>query len=167
MLSALLLFAAVAAAPGDLIRCVGADGVVRWQDRPCARGEQSDRVEGGTATPDTTSLRRRIEALRGTAPPPLPRAARAPGYRGTPTAVPEAQLAVCSERFLACAHHDGARMDACIAGIPACARGGGPCCPTACTAAYARERRAGTTPPDAVYLALVAPDGGGCGLPAR
>lgn len=165
MLSAVLLLAALAAAPGDLIRCVGADGVVRWQDKPCARGERSDRVASQASATDAAALRRRIEALRGTTPPPLPRAARPPGYRASAIAVPEAQLATCSERFLACAHHDSVRMDACIAGIPAC--GTGACCPTTCTAAYARERQAGTSPPDAVYLALVAPDGGGCALPAR
>lgn len=161
---AALLLALALAAPGDLVRCVGADGQVRWQDRPCARGERSDRLGDARATANPDDLRRRIEALRGSAPPPRPRAAppAAPATRAT-AAIGEAALAICSERFLACAHHDRARMDACIAAIPRCAGDGGACCPTACTTSYARERRAGAAPSDAVYLALLAPDAGGCG----
>jgi hypothetical protein len=151
-------------APGDLIRCIGADGVARWQDRPCARGERSDRLGGAAATQDPEALRRRIEALREHAPPPRARAgARAAGAARPAIAIGEAALAACSERFLACADHDRARMDACVATIPRCPGGGGACCPPACTESYARERRAGATPPDAVYLALLAPDAGGCG----
>lgn len=164
MIGAVLVLLAALAAPGDLIRCVGADGQVRWQDRPCSRGERSDRIDSAVAAADRESLRRRIEALRGSTPPPRTRAAPAPGAAPRPnTIIGEAVLAACSERFLACAHQDRARMDACIAAIPRCGPGGGACCPVACTASYARERRAGAPPPDAVYVALVAPDGGGCG----
>lgn len=172
---ATLFAAALATAPGELIRCVAADGSVRWQDRPCARDERSDTVvTAKDGTLDTEALRQRIEALRGARAPSgaparggtAPAASReAPvlSYAGGPNAViGEHALAVCSERFLACAHHDHARMDACIAAIPRCGAGG-PCCPPPCTAAYARERRAGTAPPDAVYVALLAPDAGGCG----
>jgi hypothetical protein len=81
--------------------------------------------------------------------------------RNTP--ISEAALAICSERVLACAHDDRARMDTCIAAIPRCDGSGAACCPTECTSAYARERRSGTSAPDAVYLALLAPDAGGCG----
>jgi hypothetical protein len=161
---AALLLTLAFAAPGDLVRCVGADGQVRWQDRPCARGERSDRLGDAGSSADPEALRRRIEALRGSAPPPRPRAAPAVGAAPRPNvAISEAALAVCSERFLACAHHDRARMDACIAAIPRCAGGGGACCPAACTTSYARERRGGAAPPDAVYLALLAPEAGGCG----
>lgn len=160
-----LLLALAFAAPGDLIRCVGADGQVRWQDRPCARGERGDKVGDATTGADLESLRRRIVALRGSAPPP--RRSAPPGARPRANAaIGETALATCSERFLACAHHDRARMDACIAAIPRCASGGDACCPSECTASYARERRAGAAPPDAVYLALLAPDAGGCGRAA-
>ncbi len=162
---AALLLLAVLAAPGEMIRCVGADGQVRWQDRPCARGERSDHIGNAAGSANLDTLRRRIEALRGSAPPPRSRQT-APGGAAprARVAIGEAALAVCSERFLACAHHDHARMDACIGAIPRCERGGA-CCPGACTEAYARERRAGALPPDAVYLALLDPDGGGCGAP--
>jgi hypothetical protein len=163
MLSAAWLLALAFAAPGDLIRCVAADGSVRWQDRACPRGERSDRIDPQGAGADPESLRRRIEALRGSAPPPLPQRARPRSPLPDNAPVSEAALAVCSERVLACAHHDRARMDACIAAIPRCSAGGGACCPAECTSAYARERRAGSSAPDAVYLALLAPDAGGCG----
>jgi hypothetical protein len=161
--AALWLLALMLSAPGDLIRCVGADGQVRWQDRACPAGERSDRVAGPDTATDPQSLRRRIEALRGSAPRPTPQRAQvgAPPRANTP--ISEAALAVCSERVLACAHQDRARMDACVAAIPRCDRSGTPCCPTECTSAYARERRAGSSAPDAVYLALLAADAGGCG----
>jgi hypothetical protein len=174
---ATLFAAALATAPGDLIRCVARDGSVRWQDTPCARDERSDTVvTAKDGTLDTEALRSRIEALRGsggrsatgsstTLRAPRAASASAPPIAsegGPNTPIGEQALAVCSERFLACAHHDHARMDACIAAIPRCGSGG-PCCPPPCTAAYARERRAGTPPPDAVYVALLAPDAGGCG----
>lgn len=157
------LLALAFAAPGELIRCVGADGSVRWQDRACPAGERSDRIAGRDMAADPQALRRRIEALRGSAPPPLPPRARigAPARSNVP--VSETALAICSERVLACAHHDRTRMDTCIAAIPRCDRSGQACCPTECTSAYARERRAGASAPDAVYLALLAPDAGGCG----
>lgn len=161
---AVVLLLAGLAAPGDLIRCVDADGRVRWQDRPCARGERGGKVGDAGSGADLETLRRRIEALRDSAPPPRTRAVPPSDAGSRPNvAIGEAALAACSERFLACAHHDRARMDACIAAIPRCGSGGGACCPAACTTSYARERRAGAAPPDAVYVALVAPDGGGCG----
>ncbi len=178
MLAAIAVVCAVViAAPGDLIRCVTRDGSVRWQDRPCARDERSETVVSAReGTLGAEALRLRIEALRTTgvrggsgsdATAGTPRAAPASvppnaSISGPNTPIGEHALAVCSEQFLACAHHDPARMDACIAAIPRCG-GGRPCCPAPCTAAYARERRAGAAPPDAVYLALLAPNAGGCG----
>lgn len=130
---------AVLTACGDLIRCAGADGRVHWRYRPCAPDEGSKRSVAPTSTLCAAASRlcAAVSRCRGHAAcrrPAVPRVLFA--------SIGEAALAVCSERFLAYAHQDRARMDACMAANPRCAARSTACCPDHCAATCARAERA-------------------------
>lgn len=155
LLSPALLLASVLAAPGDIYRCRDGTGRVSFQDQPCASGEQA-RLSGGASE---QALRAWLDAQPGgrpiatrTAVPMRPRPAGG---------VSEAQLALCSERFLHCASDDPGAMDACIARLP------GAGCPAACVERYQALRGQGHALAPAVRLALLDPDAPACGVAAR
>lgn len=151
---ALLLLAGLALAPGDIYRCRDASGRVSFQDQPCDGGGQQARLAGGASE---HALRAWLDAQPGGAP----RAATT-GAVAAPrpaSAISEQQLAICSERFLACASDDAAAMDRCVAGL---AQGGG--CPRACVARYQDLRAAGHALAPSVRLALLDPAAPACGV---
>ena len=152
-------------APGDIYRCKDASGAVSFQDQPCDGGESAHLARAGDAPADSErALRQWLDAYRGraAATPAAPARERAP--RGMPGSIGEAQLAMCSERFLHCASGDATAMDACIARLPACeGAGGGACCPRACVARYQDLRSAGHALAPAVRLALLDPAAPACG----
>jgi hypothetical protein len=80
--------------------------------------------------------------------------------------VSEAQLAICSERFLHCAHGDAATMDRCVDRLPRCGSATGACCPQVCVDRYQGLRAAGQPLAASVRLALLDPDAPGCGAAA-
>jgi hypothetical protein len=143
MLGSLLFLLALA--DTEIHRCRAADGTTVFQDRPCAVSPAGERRRAGTA-PAGPADERRAHARDAVA-------ARA--------AADERVLAACSERFLHCAG-DAAGMDACVAAIRTCPAGGAACCPRGCLERYARLRRAGESRPNAVWLALLDPDGPSC-----
>lgn len=150
---ALLLLASLSLAPGDIYRCRDGGGRVSFQDQPCAGGEQARLGSGASEQ----ALRAWLDAQPGgraapSASVPLPRTRPA-------GAISEAQLAVCSERFLHCASDDAAAMDRCIGGL---ARGGG--CPSACVERYQALRGQGHALAPAVRLALLDPAAPACGV---
>ena len=157
---------AEASRPGAMYRCTDAAGAVAFQDRPCESARGEDRIAGGEQ-----ALRRWLEAQRGDSPPTPARAgppARAEAGRGgaaaprpadvaaasAPAGASERRLAICSERFLACAHGDPVRMDRCVASLPRCGGGSTACCPARCLDRYAELRGAGSALADAVHGAL-------------
>ncbi len=172
LLSLLLLESAlVCSAPGEIYRCRDASGALRFQDKPCA-GVPSTRIAGGgTDTADSQrALRQWLDAQRP-APAVAPSTRRIesparPITRSLGGAVSQAQLAMCSERFLHCANGDGPAMDACVGRLPRCAgRQQGQCCPQACISRYQSLRLAGQPLAAAVRLALLNPNAPACAAP--
>ncbi len=162
-----LLLAVALAAPGDIYRCKDAAGAVSYQDHPCAGASTAPMIKAGDDSAASQlalqqwldGYRQRSDAGRGqptSRPLSLPRS-------GTGAAVSEAQLAMCSERFLHCAHGDAATMDRCVDRLPRCGSGGAPCCPQACIARYQGLRQSGQPLASAVRLALLDPDAPACG----
>lgn len=159
---------AVGTAPGDIYRCVGADGKAKFQDKPCAgQPATATKAPGKGRASEQRELRQWLRQLRGetshTASTPAP--ARS-GRAATPAdakpwiapqgPVDEALLSSCSERFLSCADGNEASMDRCVNTIAECSgqrRSG--CCPAACTARYAELRRGGASMASAVRDALL------------
>ena len=164
LFAALVLSLSVAsAAPGQIYRCTKADGSVGFQDQPCA-GQQGTKLDGDA---DAAQLRQWLRQF-----PKERRAAPAAGSaaRTRPpadfTMVSESQLAVCSERFLACASGDAGKMDRCIAALPRCsASRNSQCCPSSCISAYQTLRRSGNKLSAAVHDALMAPGRPSCAPP--
>lgn len=161
------LLASALMAPGDIYRCKDARGAVSFQDQPCAGGESARLARSGDDPADSErDLRQWLDAYRGRtseSPRPSAPAVQAPRWQGG--AISEAQLAMCSERFLHCASGDAAAMDACIARLPNCDNGGaGACCPRACVARYQDLRDDGHALAPAVRLALLDPEAPACGL---
>lgn len=162
------LLATALMAPGDIYRCKDASGAVSFQDQPCTGGESAHLARAGDDPADSErALRQWLDAYRGRngdpASTPAPAAARPPRWQGG-GAISEAQLAMCSERFLHCASGDAAAMDACIARLPSCGSGAaGACCPRSCVARYQDLREAGHALASAVRLALLDPDAPACG----
>lgn len=164
------LLAGALLAPGDIYRCKDATGAVSFQDQPCAGGESAHLARAGDDPADSErALRQWLDEYRGrstTTPDASPAKVAPPRWQGG--AIGEAQLAMCSERFLHCASGDAAAMDACIARLPACeAGGGGACCPRSCVARYQDLREAGHALAPAVRLALLDPDAPACGASSR
>lgn len=161
------LLLAAAFQSGDIYRCRGADGVVRFEDRPC-KGVESQKLARAGEDPAATRLALmrflRDHKLHGSAATTNGQRRRPAPQIAAGAPVSEAQLAVCSERFLRCAHGTGAVMDACIARLPRCAPGvaAGSCCPNACISRYQRLRRQGQALASAVRLALLDPDAFAC-----
>lgn len=155
---------------GDIYRCRGADGVVRFEDRPC-KGLASQKLAGANEDPAASRLAlMRFLRDHKLSTAPAPGAGRASARPRTPPSgsgngpVSEAQLAVCSERFLKCAHGTGAVMDGCIARLPRCGQGvaAHSCCPQACVSRYQRLRQQGHPLASAVRLALLDPEAYAC-----
>ncbi len=170
--SAAVLFGAMAMlANGDIYRCRNASGVLSYQDKPCPSGA-SARLATAGADQSVGALQRWLDAQD---PRPARRAAAnaysAPAARARGPLVPggpvsEAQLAGCSERFLACATGDAAIMDACVDRLPRCsASGSGACCPQACVSRYQVLRSDGHKLSSAVRLALLDPAAPNCSVP--
>jgi hypothetical protein len=175
-----LLLAAALSAPGDIYRCVRADGSASFQDRPCAgveAGRRQDRLAGGD---DPRALRewlaqyRHAPAQARAAASPVTQAPLAPLPPLAPSRRPdlpdrkpldEHQLAICSERFYVCADGDGGRMDNCVAHVARCGAGVSACCPAQTLSCYHDLRAAGSTPAQAVRGALLGADApsSGCG----
>lgn len=158
LIAASLLIVALQA-PGQIYRCPAKDGSVHYQDQPCAGGKQ---FAGGSGSEQ--ELRSWLEGMAAPARPP----ARSSGgaTRGTPSSAPilsasERLIAVCSERFLACASDKPAVMDRCVAALPRCSsnRSSG-CCPSSCVEAYQARRNQGSPLPNAVRGALLDPSSG-------
>lgn len=167
ILSSMLLIA-VLAAPGDIYRCKNAAGAVSYQDQPCAGAATAPMIKAGNdSAASQLALQQWLDGYR--------QRSGTPGTKPTPRALPlprssdgaavsEAQLAMCSERFLGCAHGDAATMDRCVDRLPRCgAGGGGSCCPQACIGRYQGLRQNGQPLASAVRLALLDPDAPGCG----
>ena len=166
----LLLLTLALGAPGDIYRCSDAAGKVSYQDKPCVRGASAQLARHGE-DPATSEreLRQWLDRYRvRQAGSPTTAAARAPtppdraSYVGA--VVSEAQLAMCSERFLDCAHGDDAAMDACVDRLPRCgSSGAAPCCPQACVSRYQALRGDGQELATSVRLALLDPAAPACG----
>jgi hypothetical protein len=148
--SAALLTLALGA--NDIHRCSDGGRVV-FQDKPCAGAGVSIRLDGDTASAQA-ELRRWLEADKASRGA-QPAATEAP-TSSRPVAG-EAQLAVCSERFLACASDDAAAMDGCVAALPRCGGASSACCPAACIDRYQSLRGEGHGLASAVRLALLDP----------
>lgn len=165
----ILLLALVLGAPGDIYRCSDVSGKVSFQDQPCARGAQSAHLASGNddAKASQMALQQWLDSHREHRAPNTPatgaRSVRPPFGNG---AISEAQLAMCSERFLHCAQGNDDAMDACVASLPRCGTGGSaPCCPQACVSRYQSLRRDGNALATSVKLALLDPDAPACAAP--
>lgn len=168
-LSMIVLVAALGA-PGQIYRCQSATGAVSFQDQPCAGAASAAKVSAGD---DSAASQRALQQWLDDYRSRAPRAAHAAtpsridrraggGVGGTVT---EAQLAMCSERFLDCARGDGAAMDRCVDRLPRCgSSGAAPCCPQACVARYQGLRADGQPMANAVRLALLDPAAPACGV---
>lgn len=154
-------------APGDIYRCADASGVLSYQDKPCSTGASARLATAGTdAAATQRALQQWLDQQRGSRAPtpraqPLP--APVPLTFGGP--ISEAQLAVCSERFLGCAHGKAEIMDGCVARLPRCSASlGSGCCPQACVSRYQALRQAGNPLALSVKLTLLDPDAPACGV---
>jgi hypothetical protein len=159
MIAHIIVIALVFAAPGEIHRCIGADGKVGFQDKPCATANGSRfKAERGARADDPNALRAWLQGLRRQGEASAPGGRRPPiEMNGSTTGVvDEERLAACSERFLACADDSAARMDACVTRIAACtASTRTSCCPRECVARYQRLRADGAALADAVRNALL------------
>ena len=170
-----LLLVLALGAPGDIYRCSDAAGKVSFQDRPCAGGHSAQLARHGEdAASSERQLQQWLDRYRrrqGAASTAQPGGGpdgqvRIPG-RNSASAVSEAQLAMCSERFLECAQADAAAMDACVDQLPRCsAEGAAPCCPQACIGRYQSLRAEGEELASSVRLALLDPAAPACGSAA-
>ena len=153
-------------ASGDIYRCADANGALSYQDKPCSSGASARLATAGTDTAATQrALQQWLDQHRDR-PTASPRssAAAASVPMNFGGAVSEAQLAMCSERFLGCAHGEAQVMDACVARLPRCsAKIGSGCCPQACVSRYQALRQAGNPLALSVKLALLDPDAPACG----
>ncbi len=160
MLAAALLVSAALVAPGQIYKCAAADGSARFQDKPCA-GQEGTKLD---ADGDAAQLRQWLQQFPKESRS-QPAAKRSASSRPAAdfSVVSEAQLAVCSEKFLACASGNANKMDACIAALPRCSasRSQG-CCPASCISAYQGLRRNGSKLSAAVRNALMAPGRPSC-----
>lgn len=165
----LLLLSFALGAPGDIYRCTDAAGKVSFQDKPCVRGSSAQLARHGD-DPATSEreLRQWLDSYRGHSGQPSALAVDNPPRRNPSRyvggTVTEAQLAMCSERFLRCAHGDAATMDACVDQLPRCgSAAAGPCCPQACVDRYQALRSDGQELAASVRLALLDPAAPACG----
>lgn len=151
------------AAPGQIYRCTAADGAVGYQDQPCA-GKQGVKLNADGDGAELRQWLRQFPKERRSQPARrrAPRSRRPADF----TLVSEQQLAICSERFLACASGNGGKMDRCIAALPRCsAKKTTQCCPSSCISAYQSLRRGGNKLSAAVHDALMAPGRPSCAPP--
>ncbi len=169
MLASVALIGALVA-PGEIYRCKDAAGAVSYQDHPCAAHAAESKIAGGgDSAASQLELQRWLDGYRQRAGNSTPRpSARAPEsvVRRSDGGVSEAQLAMCSERFLHCAHGDAATMDRCVDRLPRCGSTTGACCPQVCVDRYQGLRAAGQPLATSVRLALLDPDAPGCGAAA-
>ncbi|MGE4071161.1 MAG: hypothetical protein AB7E72_08295 [Lysobacterales bacterium] len=154
-------------ASGDIYRCADSNGALSYQDKPCASGASARLAASGSdAAATQRALQQWLDQHRDRAaasPRPAAAPARVPLTFGGP--VSEAQLAMCSERFLGCAHGQAEVMDTCVARLPRCsAKVGSGCCPQACVSRYQALRQAGKPLALSVKLALLDPDAPACGV---
>ena len=165
----LLLLTLTLGAPGDIYRCTDTAGKVSFQDKPCVRGTSAQLARhGDDAAASERELRQWLDSYRRLAGSASPAAARVPaqqeGSRYVGGVVSEAQLAMCSERFLHCAQGDAAAMDACVDRLPRCgSSASAPCCPQACVDRYQSLRGDGQELATSVRLALLDPAAPACG----
>lgn len=155
-------------APGEIYRCRDASGALAYQDHPCAGSASSAKLAaGGDSAASQLELQQWLDGYRkrsGGSKAPAPTVGRQAYPALSGGTVTEAQLAICSERFLHCAHGDEATMDRCVDRLPRCGgSAGGACCPQACVGRYQDLRRAGQPLAAAVRLALIDPDAPACG----
>lgn len=164
----LLMLAIALGAPGDIYRCTDTAGKVSFQDQPCVRGTSAQLARHGD-DPATSEreLRQWLDSYRGRqsgsqSPGAAPAQQDRSRYVGG--VVSEAQLAMCSERFLHCAQGDAAAMDACVDRLPRCgSSASAPCCPQACVDRYQSLRGDGQELATSVRLALLDPAAPACG----
>jgi hypothetical protein len=152
-------------ASGDIYRCADANGTLSYQDKPCSSGASARlATAGGDASATQRALQQWLDQHRDrTAASPRPSAAPASVPMNFGGAISEAQLAMCSERFLGCAHGEAQVMDACVARLPRCsARVRSGCCPQTCVSRYQDLRRAGNPLATSVKLALLDPQYPAC-----
>lgn len=159
------------AAPGEIYRCKDASGTLSYQDHPCARASSETKLaSAGDSAASQRELQQWLDSYRrrsGGSIEPSTTVRRPSAAPYTGGAVSEAQLAVCSERFLHCAHGDEATMDRCVDGLPRCGDGrGNACCPQVCVDRYQYLRQAGQPLASAVRLALLDPEAPACGAVA-
>ena len=167
----MIVLVAALGAPGEIYRCQNASGAVSFQDKPCAGAASASRISAGNdSAASQLALQQWLDAYRQRAPSASRSTAPARTYQRAGVgsvggAVSEAQLAMCSERFLHCARGDGAAMDRCVDALPRCgASGAAPCCPQACVSRYQGLRADGQPMANAVRLALLDPAAPACGV---
>jgi hypothetical protein len=166
MLASVALIGALLA-PGEIYRCKDAAGAVSYQDHPCAtHAAESKIVAGGDSAASQLELQRWLDGYRQRAGSSMPRQSiRTPEsvVAHTGGVISESQLAICSERFLHCAHGDAATMDRCVDRLPRCGASAGACCPQACVDRYQALRASGEPLATSVRLALLDPNAPACG----
>jgi hypothetical protein len=166
---ATLLLTAALAAPGEIYRCPNASGGVSYQDKPCAgsaAGSAPLVAAGDDSAASQRALQHWLDGYRTRVATSTPAAApREPRGGSVTGSVSESQLAMCSERFLHCAHGNEATMDRCVDRLPRCGSGAAaPCCPQACIERYQGLRQGGAELATSVRLALLDPDAPACGV---
>lgn len=166
-------------ATGEIFSCAGRDGVVVFQDKPCADknslvlNSKSNSAKTALTTSDLLQLRQTLQKLgRATRPQAAPVRtwnAAAPALNAPPRRwanrgpADQGLLAACSSRIFDCAEGNAPRMDRCVAAIPRCnvGRSAG-CCPDDCVMRYLDLRRAQFTPAQSVRDALLDDSVGSC-----
>lgn len=152
-------------ASGDIYRCADANGRLSYQDHPCSSGTSARLSAAGQ---DSAASQRALQQWLDQQRPQHGHSTSVAVSNSRPSlrfagAISEAQLAICSERFLACAHGEAPVMDACVARLPRCsATLGSNCCPQACVSRYQDLRVAGNSLATSVKLALLDPDAPAC-----
>ena len=157
-----MILAAAFVAPGDLYRCTSPSGALSFQDRPCTTGTsaQMPTADGGNA-PTEVELHEWLQQLPANRKRESSQksAARVIEWAGNAPPLSERSLAICSERFLACASNLASRMDACVAATPRCnssiVKG---CCPADTLNHFQHLRRLGVGLSNATREALLGAD---------
>ncbi len=151
---------------GDIFHCAGPDGALVFQDKPCTTRSVLLSSKTQSANADLLKLRQALKKIERTAPRPPPRvhtsslmtqrwSNRGPADQGL--------LAACSSQFFECAGSNAARMDRCVAAIPACSgTRSANCCPGECVTRYQDLRSARFTPAQSVRDALLDNTVGSC-----
>jgi hypothetical protein len=152
---------------GDIFHCVGPDGAMVFQDKPCTTKSVLLSSKTKSSDADLLKLRQALKKIERAAPPPPPRVHASSlmtqqrwSSRGP---ADQSLLAACSSQFFECAGSDAGRMDRCVAVIPRCGNGrSASCCPGECVTRYLDLRRARFTPAQSVRDALLDNTSGSC-----